>query len=68
MLGGGTFTVQNKRLPGAYINFISAGRASAALSERGIAAVAAEMDWGPEKTMVTVEAAEFEKEARSLFG
>ena len=34
-LGGGTFTSQNKELPGAYINF--AASASAALSDRGIA-------------------------------
>lgn len=28
-LGGGTYLVQNKLLPGAYINFVSASRASA---------------------------------------
>ena len=28
-LGGGTFLVQNKVLPGAYINFISVANASA---------------------------------------
>lgn len=27
-LGGGTFTSQNKELPGAYINFVSAASAS----------------------------------------
>ena len=37
--GGGTFTSQNKVLPGAYINFVSAARASASLSERGTAAM-----------------------------
>ena len=36
-LGGGTYLVQNKELPGAYINFVSAASANAALSERGIA-------------------------------
>lgn len=39
-IGGGTFTSQNKALPGAYINFISASRADAALSDRGSAAMA----------------------------
>ena len=34
-LGGGTFLVQNKVLPGAYINFISVAQASATLSARG---------------------------------
>ncbi len=45
MLGGGTFTVQNKKLPGAYINFVSAARASATLSDRGIAAMAVPLSW-----------------------
>ena len=31
-LGGGMYTVQNKVLPGAYINFVSAARASATLA------------------------------------
>lgn len=68
MLGGGTFTAQNKILPGAYINFVSAGRASATLSERGVAAIPLELDWGPERTVFTVEAVDFEKKARGIFG
>ncbi len=36
-LGGGNFTSQNKELPGAYINFVSAASTSAKLSDRGIA-------------------------------
>lgn len=47
-LGGGTFTGQNKILPGSYINFVSAARASAALSERGTVTMGLELDWGPE--------------------
>ena len=38
-LGGGTFLVQNKVLPGAYINFISVPYASATLSDRGYATI-----------------------------
>ena len=30
-LGGGTFTAQNKVLPGAYINFVSLAAANSAL-------------------------------------
>ena len=45
-LGGGTFTVQNKELPGAYINFVSAASADASLSERGIVTMPLELDWG----------------------
>ena len=43
-LGGGTFLVQNKILPGAYINFISVANASASLSDRGIATLPLPMD------------------------
>lgn len=38
-LGGGTFLTQNKILPGAYINFVSVAKASATLSDRGIATI-----------------------------
>ena len=37
-MGGGTFTVQNKILPGSYINFVSTASA-ATLGERGTAAL-----------------------------
>ena len=47
-LGGGTFLVQNKVLPGAYINFISVAQASATLSDRGIVTIPLAMNWGPE--------------------
>ena len=39
MLGGGTFVTQNKILPGAYINFVSATKATASLGERGVVAI-----------------------------
>ncbi|MFO1444080.1 phage tail sheath family protein [Bacillus sp. Bva_UNVM-123] len=67
-LGGGTFTSQNKVLPGAYINFISAKRASSALSERGTAALALELDWGIEGEVFTVKVEDFEKHSLKLFG
>lgn len=35
MLGGGTFTKQDKVLPGSYINFVSLAKAASMLSERG---------------------------------
>lgn len=43
-LGGGMYTVQNKLLPGAYINFVSAARASATLGDRGTAAFPLSLD------------------------
>ena len=66
-LGGGTFLVQNKVLPGAYINFVSRPRAMGSLGERGVVCVGMEMDWGA-AGMVMVEAAEFRTDSRKLFG
>ena len=67
-LGGGTFLTQNKILPGAYINFISVANASATLSDRGIATIPLEMNWGPENQVVTVELADFLKNSQKIFG
>ncbi len=39
MLGGGIFVTQNKILPGAYINFVNATKATANLGERGTVAI-----------------------------
>ncbi|MBR4014906.1 MAG: phage tail sheath family protein [Anaerotignum sp.] len=66
-LGGGTFLVQNKVLPGAYINFVSRPRAMGSLGERGVVCLAMEMDWG-KSGMMTVEAEEFRTETKALFG
>ena len=67
-LGGGIFLGQNKTLPGSYINFVSLARIGAALSERGTAAFALEMDWGIEDRVFTVTNEEFIKNAVSIFG
>ncbi len=67
-LGGGTFFTQNKVLPGAYINFISANKASATLSDRGYAAMAIELDWGVENTIFEVTNGDFQKNSMKLFG
>lgn len=67
-LGGGTWVSQNKKLPGAYINFVSAGQASAALSDRGIATMAVELDWGEEDAIFKVTAGDAQKYAKKLFG
>lgn len=67
-LGGGTFLVQNKVLPGTYINFISAARASATLSDRGVAALALELDWGADGAVFAVTQEEFQKDSLKLFG
>lgn len=67
-LGGGTFLVQNKTLPGSYINFISLARASATLSDRGYGAMALELDWGVEGEVFTVENSDFQSDSLQIFG
>lgn len=67
-LGGGTFLVQNKVLPGAYINFVSKARASATLSDRGYGALTLDLDWGIDGEVFTVETADFQKDSLSIFG
>ena len=67
-LGGGTFITQNKVLPGSYINFVSAARSSASLSDRGYAAMGLELDWGVDGEIFTVENADFQKESLKVFG
>lgn len=67
-LGGGTFTVQNKELPGAYINFVSAASANPTLSDRGIATMPLELDWGMDGEVFEVTNADFQKNSRNIFG
>lgn len=67
-LGGGTFVIQNKVLPGSYINFISAATASAELADRGIAALPLELDWGVDDAVFSVTAEEFQKDSMKYFG
>lgn len=67
-LGGGTFITQNKKLPGAYINFISAMKASATLSDRGIVALPLELDWGVDGEVFTVTNEDFQKNSLKYFG
>ena len=67
-LGGGNFVTQNKILPGTYINFISAAAASASLSDRGLAALPIELDWGVDGAVFAVTAEEFQKDSMKYFG
>ena len=68
MLGGGTFTVQNKILNGAYINFVSASKASATLVDRGVATMPLELDWGVDNAIFEVTPADFQKNSLKIFG
>jgi hypothetical protein len=67
-LGGGTFLVQNKILPGAYINFVSAARASAELSARGIATIPLIGDWGKLGKVTEITGGDLQKNSVRLFG
>lgn len=68
MLGGGTFVTQNKVLPGAYINFVSAASASSNLSDRGFVAFPLILDWGKDGEVFTVTQEDFQKNSLKLFG
>lgn len=67
-LGGGTWLVQNKVLPGSYINFSSIAKASATLSDRGYAAAPFVLSWGPENEVFAVTSGEFQKSSKAIFG
>lgn len=67
MLGGGIFVTQNKVLPGSYINFVSADRASATLGVRGVVAIA--LPLGKEVgSVIEVTRSEFVQNANALLG
>lgn len=68
MLGGGTFTAQNKKLPGVYINFVSAARASATIADRGIAALPLSLPWGEAGKVITVTSDDLLFNSTKLFG
>lgn len=66
--GGGTWLTQNKVLPGSYINFSSVSKASATLSDRGVAAAPFALDWGEPGVVKLVEQGDFQKNSFDLFG
>lgn len=66
-LGGGTFTAMNKTLPGAYINFVSAGN-NVTLGERGTAVLALPLSWGKSGAFITIESGEYSEKATKLLG
>lgn len=68
MLGGGNFTTQNKVLPGAYVNIVSANSVSSNMGERGYVAMALPLPWGVDGAIFTVTASAFRKNALQIFG
>lgn len=67
-LGGGLFVTQNKVLPGSYINFVSAARATVSLSDRGVVALPLSLNWGKESSVFTVTNQEFSEKSLQIFG
>ncbi|MBR5535061.1 MAG: phage tail sheath family protein [Clostridia bacterium] len=67
-LGGGSFTNYNKVMPGTYINFVSSAGVSSQVGDRGICAVAMELDWGIEDEIFPVAANEFMTGSMKIFG
>lgn len=66
-LGGGTFIAQDKKLPGAYINFKGVAKAFK-LSDRGTAAVALSLPWGELGKVFTVTKDRVHRDSKKLFG
>lgn len=66
-LGGGIFTVQNKVLPGTYINFISAAGTSNVFGERGTGCIGTLLDWFDDDD-VTVTFSDVVKNGLKIFG
>lgn len=65
-LGGGTFTAQNKILPGTYINFVSTSKTNDVFGERGVVAMPMKLSWGSLFTELTKD--KFERDCFELFG
>lgn len=59
-MAGGIFLTENKPLPGAYINFESVPQAKSIVGSRGIAAMAAQVSWGPEASVIELYSTDLE--------
>ena len=54
MPAGGTWKVQNKQRPGAYINFVSVPKPVGPIGDRGVMTCALPMTWGPAGQLITL--------------
>lgn len=68
MLGGGTWTTQNKILPGTYHNFVSKTGSTSILGERGVVAMPIALKWGTVGEVMTVTAKDFASNTFKIFG
>lgn len=67
-MAGGTWKVQNKVRPGAYINFKGRLESMGSLGERGVVAFPAPLPWGDPEGVIVLEASQFATKARELIG
>ena len=67
MLGGGIFVTQNKILPGSYINYVNASKATATVGERGTVAIALPLNKSA-GTIIEITRPEFVKDCKLLTG
>lgn len=59
-MAAGNFLTQNKKLPGAYMNFKSVPNAVGVVGERGIATMPLQLEWGPENTVIELLSTDLE--------
>lgn len=64
-MAGGTWVVQNKVLPGTYINTVSEPRTLGNLGVRGVVTFAMPLNWGPNKQIIELTAGD---DTRSILG
>lgn len=55
-MAGGTWSTQNKVRPGVYIRFGAGNSDALAIGERGTVAICEALNWGPDSTVMTIEA------------
>lgn len=67
-LGGGTWTYQDKILPGTYINFTNPSLVSSGISERGTVAVPLSLNWGAEGEVITLTSETILSDCEKLIG
>lgn len=67
-LGGGTFVTPNKTMPGTYKKVVSAARASAIVSERGVVALPIALSWGKQDEVFTITSEDFQTNSMKILG
>ena len=66
-IGGGSYSLMNKVLPGAYINFVAMANGVNA-GTRGVAALPLALNWGAEGKIISMDSGDFAKNALAVFG